>query len=235
MWLRLAPGIEEFQNEIENFFDVTVEDIKVIERFSKNKEFEPYAQALEEWDEIIGDDWEMPENKHLEILWYLEESSTFRTFKNSINSVLNSSFKNIDTFLGGFDYYLNLYWRDANTDFSILANERLRKQAHVYETLLKMSRELSRTFDDGVIQSADLGPFRVEMMPIRKLVASKPKERLKYLEDYLADILRKRIAGLKQWMESSIKKLSSMVSGIQIPLSKRTTTHKLLLNMRTRR
>ena len=203
-----------FQRGLVDFFDTARESIQVIERFSKHVEFLPYAEALEEWDEIIGEKWVMPENKYLNISWFLEGNQTFRTFTSKLSSLFEVSFVRINAFLKNFNYYLNFYWRDINTDFSVLANDRLMKQSLVYETILKLYRELVRIFEEGIAESADLGVFRVNLMPVKKIIGPMPKERLKSIEEKLPNIMRKRIADLTRWLNESVRRLSSMVTDI---------------------
>lgn len=42
-------------------FSKGLEHIQVFERWSKHSELTPYADALEEWDDIVGDVWEEPD------------------------------------------------------------------------------------------------------------------------------------------------------------------------------
>ena len=156
----------------------------------------------------------MPENRYLNISWFLEGNQTFRTFTSKLSSLFEVSFVRINEFLANFDYYLNFYWRDTNTDFSILANDRLIKQSFVYEMTLKLYRDLVRIFEEGIADSADLGPFRVDLKPVKKIIAPMPKDRLKAIEECLPDIMRKRIGALREWLNESIKNLSKMVTGI---------------------
>ena len=156
----------------------------------------------------------MPENRYLNISWFLEGNQTFRTFTSKLSSLFEISFVRINSFLENFDYYLNFYWRDANTDFSVLANDRLIKQSFIYEMTLKLYRDLVRIFEEGVAESADLGPFRVDLKPVKKIIAPMPKDRLKSIEERLPDIMRKRISALRDWLNESIQNLSKMVTGI---------------------
>lgn len=214
MWFTVSPDLESFQRRIVSFFETAIESIQVVERFSKHTEFLPYAEVLEEWDEIIGEKWVMPESKHLNILWYLKDNYTYKSYQNTIEDMFEGSFKRIENYLSGFEYYLNFYWRDTHTDFAILANEKLKKQNKVFEMILKLYRELVKIFEEGVPESDDLGVFRVEMMDVKKIVGPKPKERLKFIEDYLPEIMRTRIANIRSWLDQSIKRLSKMVMGI---------------------
>jgi len=46
----------------------------VFKRWSKHIDMLPYADALEEWDDMVGDNWEKPANEFLDPqTWILED------------------------------------------------------------------------------------------------------------------------------------------------------------------
>lgn len=46
--------------------------LKSFERWSKHDEMTPYVSVLEEWDDMVGDDWESPNTNYLNVAEWLE-------------------------------------------------------------------------------------------------------------------------------------------------------------------
>jgi len=65
-WLNMQPNSEEYIQVLINTFASGLENIKTFERWSKHNELQPYADALEEWDDIVGDSWDEPDSLKLD-------------------------------------------------------------------------------------------------------------------------------------------------------------------------
>lgn len=63
--LAIVPNKNELVSMIQEIFVESQDCIQVIERWSKNESFLPYVNALEEWDEIIGERWDKPDSLYL--------------------------------------------------------------------------------------------------------------------------------------------------------------------------
>ena len=228
LWMALSPEKVEFSNLLENFFLEGVECIQVIERWSKHKEFLPYANALEEWDEIIGDKWIMPDNIYLNPMPYLRESKFYNTFLQNMNTLLNNSFNRIETFLGEFRPYLNFYWIDITTDYSLLENELMKEQNKIYQALLNLYRTEQTMFEEELIQYSDLGLFRLNVDNVRKILQALPAKNLKRLEYQFPEILRTRMKNMIKWLTDSKHKLSGMVAQIEDFISLKSNLMRIM-------
>ena len=60
-WIKLLPGQDAFCQVVIKTFQDGLRDIQQFERWSKHSDLEKYANALEEWDDLVGDNWEEPE------------------------------------------------------------------------------------------------------------------------------------------------------------------------------
>ena len=65
-WLRMEPNEEEYSESLIKTFSMGLDFIKNFERWSKHNDLTPYAEALEEWDDIVGDTWDEPESVYLD-------------------------------------------------------------------------------------------------------------------------------------------------------------------------
>ena len=50
----------------------------VFERWSKHDDLTPYANALEEWDDMVGDDWEAPDKNFLNPHDWIKEDDLYK-------------------------------------------------------------------------------------------------------------------------------------------------------------
>jgi hypothetical protein len=66
-WLTLEPSMEDYKHVIVESFANGLHQIKTrFERWGKHHDLLPYANALEEWDDIVGDSWDEPEELTLD-------------------------------------------------------------------------------------------------------------------------------------------------------------------------
>ncbi len=56
----MQPNQDEITNVIMRCFNFGLECIQEFDRWSKHNDLTPYFDALEEWDDIVGDVWEEP-------------------------------------------------------------------------------------------------------------------------------------------------------------------------------
>lgn len=78
-WLFIEPGKEEMMTMLQNVMAQGLEAIQVFERWSKHDELTPYANALEEWDDMVGDDWEAPDKNYLNPYDWIKEDDLYAT------------------------------------------------------------------------------------------------------------------------------------------------------------
>ncbi len=64
-WLQMTPGAKDYSNSVIFCFNEGLECIQNFKRWSKHADLQPYADALEEWDDIVGDTWEEHDEEHL--------------------------------------------------------------------------------------------------------------------------------------------------------------------------
>jgi hypothetical protein len=64
-WLEYQPSKNEFRWFLQESFSEGLDSIQVVERWSKNSEFLPYVNSLEEWDEIVGGKWVVQDSHYL--------------------------------------------------------------------------------------------------------------------------------------------------------------------------
>lgn len=58
-WLKMEPDEGDYIEVIVRTFGQGLEQIKSFERWSNHNDLMPYHDALEEWDEKVGDTWDL--------------------------------------------------------------------------------------------------------------------------------------------------------------------------------
>jgi hypothetical protein len=71
----------------------------VFERWSKHDDLTPYANALEEWDDMVGDDWEAPDKNFLNPHDWIKEDDLYKAQNGTLEDIINSAFNKADAFL----------------------------------------------------------------------------------------------------------------------------------------
>jgi hypothetical protein len=91
-WLSIDPSLDDYCNVILNCFTEGLECLKNFERWSKHDDLTPYANALEEWDDMVGDNWDPPDNNYLDPHSWINENPVYLEQRENIIQVFDSSF-----------------------------------------------------------------------------------------------------------------------------------------------
>jgi hypothetical protein len=65
-------------------------EIKAFERFSKHPSLKIYADALEEWDDRIGGEWQEPDELMLDPVEWIKDNKLYTDKTININNILKS-------------------------------------------------------------------------------------------------------------------------------------------------
>ena len=66
LWLNIVPNIDSFFADIMQCITEGLNCIKSFERWSRHHDMTPYVSVLEEWDDRVGDDFEIPNSVYLD-------------------------------------------------------------------------------------------------------------------------------------------------------------------------
>ena len=73
-WLRLEPDAEDYIEILIRTFSQGLQKIMSFERWSKHRDLTPYADVLEEWDDIVGDSWDEPDSLKLDPKTWIQDN-----------------------------------------------------------------------------------------------------------------------------------------------------------------
>ena len=84
-------------------FDLGLEQLKNFEKWSKHPHLKPYADALEDWDEKVGENWEdTSDNVFLDPKTWINENPTYVSQDTQVSEILDSAFLKMKEFLKRF-------------------------------------------------------------------------------------------------------------------------------------
>jgi hypothetical protein len=101
-WLETAPSCNKYVDLINKTFKTGLERLKCFERWSKHESLTPYRKQLEDWDEPIGDPWELDESLYLDPKLWVQDDPIHTNHKAVVQEVLESAFSKVDRFLQRF-------------------------------------------------------------------------------------------------------------------------------------
>ena len=95
-WLTMEPSAQDYITMLLKVFSTGLEEIKQFERWSKHNDLTPYAEVLEEWDDIVGDPYEEPDSLKLDPNMWIQEDPLFVDQKEMITDIISSAFNKMD-------------------------------------------------------------------------------------------------------------------------------------------
>jgi hypothetical protein len=61
-------------------------------RWSKHEEMKKYAEALEEWDDIVGETWDSPDSVYLSPASWINDTEVFMTRKERVDKLVKNAY-----------------------------------------------------------------------------------------------------------------------------------------------
>jgi hypothetical protein len=77
-WLYISPDKRTILMRLNEILNNGLQSLMVFERWSKHDDLSPYADVLEEWDDMVGDDWEAPEKNFLNPFDWIKEDQFYK-------------------------------------------------------------------------------------------------------------------------------------------------------------
>ena len=122
-WLKMEPDEESYIEVIIRTFASGLDQIKQFERWSKHSDLSPYADALEEWDDIVGDKWDEPDSPKLDPKEWIQSDPIYSDHPEIVRNILEDAFGKLRKFATNFQPLFEIYWRNKQFDMNILVDE----------------------------------------------------------------------------------------------------------------
>ena len=98
----MVPNQEDYIDVMVRSFQSGLDKIQSFERWGKHSDLRPYYEALEEWDDKIGEDWDEPDSIVLDPSTWISEDPLYTDQKEMVRESLESAFEKAFIFLTRF-------------------------------------------------------------------------------------------------------------------------------------
>ena len=213
-WLRLVPTKEEFFELMMRCMSEGLKMLELFERWSRHDELLPYAGVLEEWDEIVGGDWDVSETNCLAPREQIYKTADYERQEADFRQVIFSAYGKCYDFLQKFAKFLNIYWRDVNADLSLIVHERVVKPAETLANALRLLEYQKKMFLEKIPETCNIGLIKIDCAPVRKALLPAPADAIHKIEVLVSEALRSRLETIKAWMADSRAQLEIKVDTV---------------------
>eukprot|EP01022_Parablepharisma_sp_SALTPOND_P004470 TRINITY_DN120355_c3_g1_i1.p1 TRINITY_DN120355_c3_g1~~TRINITY_DN120355_c3_g1_i1.p1 ORF type:complete len:4253 (+),score=509.78 TRINITY_DN120355_c3_g1_i1:57-12761(+) len=214
-WLNLSPDKEDLYEQLLKALGEGMRMLEKFERWSKHDELLPYANVLEEWDEIIGGDWDSPEQNFLIPADYIEKHPLYITHEQTLKNVIFSAYSKCYDFLKSFNKFLNIYWRNQNADLSLVFHDRVLKPAETLNNVLRLFEYQKKTFTEKIPETCNLGLLKINCEPTRKALLPVPGEYIGQIESLANATANTRLDDVKGWITEARRKLEVKIDTVE--------------------
>ena len=216
-WIKLEPDQNDFKTQITNDFQKGLDRIKVFTRWSQHGDLKKYADALEEWDDVVGDGWQEPDEKQLALdpLSWIADQEFYQTKDKRVEDIIDSAYAKAKKFLWRFQPILEIYWRNKQFDINILVNERLKNPIESLQNVMKLFKHYIVEFQTRLPSCTDIGLLQLDSKEIKKKLQPTPKAFNDQIEKLVPDVTKQRTDKNKQWLQESIAILREPVENVE--------------------
>lgn len=202
LWLRTNPVLEEFMDTVKGCSVKALEALKNFERWSRHEDMEEYVNVLEEWDDMVGEDWNEEETKWLDPTEWLI-GGRIEGSLGVLKAVGEEAYVRVEKYLKSFEEYLRICWEHSLFNIEIFKNDRLVREAESIENTLALLEYQKDKLENEIPFQGDLGLFRVDSNELREAVVPCAENVLKKLMAFFPEQLRNRTKTIKEWLAAS--------------------------------
>ena len=225
-WLRLQPNCEAFQRQINECFVEGLESLNNFERWSRHEELLPYANALEEWDDKVAEQWEVPPSNKLRADGWLNKDHS-NELRKQINDLITSAFQKADTYLELLQPWLQEYWTNTQINFTLIRNENLKNPIEVMTALIQRFDFQYERFFIYLPEITDLGMMKIDMRDIKRALVPNPMHARREISEIIPSFIRERCEVMKDWLGESIERISGDVNTVDEFVDQANALHEI--------
>ena len=188
-----------------------MECLKSFERWSRHQDLVKYVKVLESWDDKVCEEWDPPDENHLNCINWLNEEPLYNEQSQRIRELVSAGFHKVEVFLDLFNPFLNMYNDNINIRYDILTDDKLKDPTEILPLVLDRFKAQMESFDNFLPKERNLGLLRIDFNPIRESLIPNPKDCFTKLEKSLPPVVRVRIDKAREWTLNWTGKISGRV------------------------
>jgi hypothetical protein len=166
-WIELKPDKQDFQARIIDNFERGLEKIQCFTRWGKNADLKRFADVLEEWDDIVGDNWDEQEMTTLNPMPWISDTEVFKTKKEQVDNRVQCAYDKAQHFLKRFQPILEIYWSNKQFDINCLTDEKLKNPVETIGYVMKLFKYFQGHFQSNLPATTDIGMLQLDSKEIK--------------------------------------------------------------------
>lgn len=219
IWLDFVPKKQEFMKFLTLNFTEGLQVLQSVRKWSKSSDFLVYANTLEDWDPVIGENWtSMSEKQYLDPSSWLKlgKYSQCETFLHNILNTFDEEIGRIEDVRESFWEFLDLYWRVKNTNYlEILNNDRLAQPHEIFVFCMNFLEFSTRYCEENLKEGIDLGLFHIDCEGISKEIKGYFNEVNNKIQSIILDVYRSKAQKLRNFLLSNMKTIGNIILKIE--------------------
>ena len=205
-WLSVEPTLDSIFNIVLKCIAEGMNSLQAFERWSKHDEMTPYANVLEEWDDIVAEDWDAPDSNFLNPQDWIDVHK-YDQYAQVIRGALSVSFDRTDDFQTTYNAFLEKYRENSLINYDVLQSEQLAGPLETVTNLIAMLIDQKEYFEKELPVQADIGLLRIDCRDARKMILPNPDNMLNDLKKRIPAMLRDRLLEISQWLSTALHEI----------------------------
>ena len=197
-------------------FNEGLQAIKCFERWSKHTDLLLYSEALETWDDKVGDDFgeQSLESTSLDPDEWIQEASIYKTKIDDVNQLVKSAYDKAKLFVTRFQPLLEIYWRNKQFDINILVDVNLLNSVENLQNTLNLLKFYTQHFQTQLPGVTDIGLLHLDSIKIKADLAPTPKHLQDQVEALVPRVTKERTMLVLEWLTQSIREMQRHVADV---------------------
>lgn len=175
-----------------------------------------YSEALETWDDKVGDDWgdQNLETTALEPGTWISEHPIQKSHEKEVNDLVKSAYSKALRFLTRFQPLLEIYWRNKQFKPDILVDVNLVSSVDSLQNTLALLKWQFNHFQTQLPGVTDIGLLHLDSKKIKNELAPTPKKLQDDIESLVPRVTKERTLTVLEWLLNSIRDLQRPVNDV---------------------
>jgi hypothetical protein len=176
-WIKLVPNDDQFISVILKTFSEGLQQIKCFERWSKHADLLLYSEALETWDDKVGEDFgeSSLESTSLDPVSWISEHPIQKNREQEVKDVIKSAYAKAKQFMTRFQPILEIYWRNLQFDINVLVDVNLVNAVESLQNTLNLLKYYQAYFQSNLPSNCDIGLLHLDSLKIKNELQPKPR------------------------------------------------------------
>ena len=215
-WIKLVPNDDQFISVILKTFSEGLQQIKCFERWSKHADLLLYSEALETWDDKVGEDFgeSSLESTSLDPVSWISEHPIQKNREQEVKDVIKSAYAKAKQFMTRFQPILEIYWRNLQFDINVLVDVNLVNAVESLQNTLNLLKYYQAYFQSNLPSNCDIGLLHLDSLKIKNELQPKPRQLQDDVERLVPEVTKQRTILVLEWLTQSIRDMARNVADV---------------------